>query len=52
MLGVINFLIQSASVALHDRRAMLDAVYVDLECDLELLGATGVEDRLQVYRSG
>lgn len=37
----------AAASALTGREAALDAVYDAIECDLELLGATAIEDRLQ-----
>ncbi len=38
-----------ASVALEDREAKIAAAAEKIEADLELLGATAVEDKLQVY---
>jgi phospholipid-translocating ATPase len=37
-----------AAAALDEREAKLDAVYDELEQQLELLGATAIEDKLQV----
>ncbi|KAM9330586.1 phospholipid-transporting ATPase IK [Gastrophryne carolinensis] len=36
-----------ASVALQNRAENLDSVYEELECNLQLLGATAIEDKLQ-----
>ncbi|KAH9950331.1 phospholipid-translocating P-type ATPase [Amylocystis lapponica] len=36
-----------ATVALDDREGKVDAVYEEIENDLQLLGATAIEDRLQ-----
>ncbi len=36
-----------AAIALEDREAKLDEVYNVIEKDLELLGATAIEDKLQ-----
>ena len=36
-----------AETALHDRERLLHVSAHKLECNLELLGATGIEDRLQ-----
>ena len=38
---------RQAETALHDRERLLHASAHKLECNLELLGATGIEDRLQ-----
>ena len=38
---------QNATVALHDREAQVEEVSGKLEVDLVLLGATGIEDKLQ-----
>ncbi|XP_037918794.1 probable phospholipid-transporting ATPase IF isoform X4 [Hermetia illucens] len=43
---IFNELVKANS-ALVDRQKLLDAVYVKIERDLELLGATAVEDALQ-----
>lgn len=37
----------AASIALHDREAKVEAAAQKMECQLQLLGATAVEDRLQ-----
>ena len=37
-----------AAVALEDREEKLDAVYDQIEKGLDLLGATAIEDKLQV----
>lgn len=36
-----------ASSAIEDREDKLDKVFKEIECDLELLGGTAIEDRLQ-----
>lgn len=36
-----------AETALHDRERLLHMSAHKLECNMELLGATGIEDRLQ-----
>ena len=36
-----------AAIALEDRESKLDDVYNEIEKDLELLGATAIEDKLQ-----
>ncbi|MEE6487396.1 hypothetical protein FKM82_014883 [Ascaphus truei] len=38
---------QEASVSLQNREEQLGAVYEDMETDLQLLGATAIEDKLQ-----
>lgn len=38
---------RQAETALHDRERLLHASAHKLECNMELLGATGIEDRLQ-----
>ena len=38
---------RDAEAALEDREALLEKSFADMEKDLELLGATGIEDRLQ-----
>jgi len=40
-----------AAIALENREEKLDAVYDEIERDLDLLGATAIEDKLQVRRS-
>ena len=43
-----SFRFQEAELSLHDRNARKQAVIEEvLETDLELLGVTGVEDKLQ-----
>ena len=37
-----------AAIALENREERLDAVYDEIERDLQLLGATAIEDKLQV----
>ena len=37
-----------AAIALENREEKLDKVYNEIEKDLELLGATAIEDKLQV----
>eukprot|EP00386_Alphamonas_edax_P003686 GDKI01011148.1.p1 GENE.GDKI01011148.1~~GDKI01011148.1.p1 ORF type:complete len:856 (-),score=266.20 GDKI01011148.1:23-2428(-) len=37
----------AASVDLQDRQGKMDAVAEKIECDLQLLGCTGIEDKLQ-----
>jgi len=39
---------QRAKISLEDREDNLNAVYEEIERDLELLGATAIEDKLQV----
>ncbi|XP_055843321.1 probable phospholipid-transporting ATPase IM [Episyrphus balteatus] len=38
---------QDAAVALTDREDKLDAIYEEIECELELVGVTAIEDKLQ-----
>ena len=38
-----------AAIALEDREAKLDEVYDTIERDLDILGATAIEDKLQVF---
>ena len=40
--------LSSIAAALDQREEKLAAVYEELETDLELLGATAIEDKLQV----
>lgn len=40
-----------AAISLEDREEKLDKVYNEIEKDLELLGATAIEDKLQVTLS-
>lgn len=37
-----------ASIVLEDREEALSAVYEEIERDMTLLGATAIEDKLQV----
>ncbi|XP_069784802.1 phospholipid-transporting ATPase IC-like isoform X2 [Narcine bancroftii] len=39
---------QEASVALQNREELLEALYEEIETDLVLIGATAIEDKLQV----
>ncbi|XP_066430586.1 phospholipid-transporting ATPase IK-like [Eleutherodactylus coqui] len=36
-----------ASVTLNNREVALEKVYAEMECDLQLIGATAIEDKLQ-----
>ncbi|RVE54299.1 hypothetical protein evm_001126 [Chilo suppressalis] len=38
---------QRAALALHDRDEQLDAIYEEIETDLQLMGVTAIEDKLQ-----
>lgn len=38
---------QEAAVALTDREDKLDAIYEEIECELQLVGVTAIEDKLQ-----
>lgn len=44
-----NWLVEheKAEVSLLDREKLLQKSYCKIECEMELLGATGIEDRLQ-----
>ena len=39
----------NAAIALENREAKLDQVYDTIERDLDILGATAIEDKLQVH---
>lgn len=41
-----------ASTAIQDRDDQLDAVYEEIERDMLLIGATAIEDKLQVICPG
>lgn len=38
---------QDAAISLTDREEKLMAVYEQIECDMELVGVTAIEDKLQ-----
>lgn len=38
---------QNAAVSLNDREDKLGVIYDEIECDLELVGVTAIEDKLQ-----
>lgn len=38
---------QHAAVSLNDREDKLGAIYDEIECDMELVGVTAIEDKLQ-----
>lgn len=38
---------QNAAVSLNDREDKLGAIYDEIECDMELVGVTAIEDKLQ-----
>lgn len=38
---------QEAAVALSDREDKLDAIYEEIECEMQLVGVTAIEDKLQ-----
>ena len=38
-----------AAIALDDREEKLDFVYNEIEKNLQLVGATAIEDKLQVF---
>ncbi|XP_048484790.1 probable phospholipid-transporting ATPase IM isoform X4 [Plutella xylostella] len=38
---------QAAALAIHDRDEQLDAIYEEIETDLQLVGVTAIEDKLQ-----
>lgn len=38
---------KKAELSIHNRDELLQESYSRMECDMELLGATGIEDRLQ-----
>lgn len=38
---------QNAAVSLNDREDKLGAIYDEIECELELVGVTAIEDKLQ-----
>lgn len=38
---------KEASVSLNDREDKLGAIYEEIECDMELVGVTAIEDKLQ-----
>ncbi|XP_077285746.1 ATPase phospholipid transporting 8B [Arctopsyche grandis] len=38
---------QQAALAIHDRDDQLDAIYEEIERDLQLIGVTAIEDKLQ-----
>ena len=44
-----NIKYQKAASALDDREARIGAVADELEADMELLGLTAIEDKLQVH---
>jgi magnesium-transporting ATPase (P-type) len=38
---------QEAALSLNNRDDKLDAIYEEIECDLQLIGVTAIEDKLQ-----
>lgn len=38
---------KNAAVSLNDREDKLGAIYEEIECDMELVGVTAIEDKLQ-----
>lgn len=38
---------QEAAISLEDRDEKLDAIYEEIERDMELIGVTAIEDKLQ-----
>lgn len=38
---------KEASVSMNDREDKLGAIYEEIECDMELVGVTAIEDKLQ-----
>lgn len=38
---------QNAAVSINEREDKLMAVYEEIECDMELVGVTAIEDKLQ-----
>lgn len=38
---------QEAAISLNNREEQLDAIYEEIECDLQLIGVTAIEDKLQ-----